>query len=120
MRPWKNQNCIIFGLNTMGTQINHYMNTVRLFFCIFGETQSTSSAKVQGKKPRNITNCILTVEGTALFSDSVPCIINNRTYFTKSCVKVIFLFESLCFYKITDWKKSECIFNKLGGKVQTL
>lgn len=41
-----------FCLNTMGTQINHDKNTVRLFFCIFGEIQSTSLAKVQEKKQK--------------------------------------------------------------------
>lgn len=36
----------------------------------------------------------------------------------KSYVKVTFLFQSLCIYKITDWKNSQRIVNKLGGKVK--
>ena len=35
----------------MGIQINRDKNTVKLFFCISGEIQSISLAKVQEKKP---------------------------------------------------------------------
>lgn len=53
-----------------------------------------------------------------LCSDSTPSIKKNRRYFMKSYVKVTFLFQSLCIYKITDRKNSQRIVNKLGGKVK--
>lgn len=105
----------------MGTQFNHDQKTVRLFFFLSGEIQSTSLAKVQERK--TTTNCILSAEGTALFLESTPHKKTQQNIFTKSYVKVIVMFESPCIYKIPDGKNSKCAFNKLGlllgGKIQT-
>lgn len=83
----------------MGTQFNDDQKTVRLFFFIFGEIQSTSLAEVQEEK--NYNKLHFKCRRDCLVLESTIQIRNNRTFLLSPmsklwlCLKVLVFTKSL-------------------------